>query len=84
MDVFPFVREFSILLRYFGDKFPLYKQVDCEISKNDGSNFPYLGVMLIFSLCMFLFEYYLDIRQLLKFKTVKVLIICQVHILVRI
>lgn len=50
---------------------PYYKQKGCNTVGDINAVFPLLFVTLAFSLTMFLFEFYLDVRQLLNFKRAK-------------
>jgi hypothetical protein len=50
--------------------YPYYKQANWSKDVESG-NVPYLGLTLVFTTLVFLFEFYLDSRQLHKFRTEK-------------
>jgi hypothetical protein len=52
------------------DRFPIYKQVGWEAETQD--KIPYLTLAVAFTIVVFVFEFYLDSRQLFNFRTVKV------------
>lgn len=52
------------------NQFPYYKQANWSKDVDSG-NIPYLGLTLVFTTVVFLFEFYLDSRQLHKFRTEK-------------
>jgi ABC-type phosphate/phosphonate transport system permease subunit len=53
--------------------FPLYKQSGWQESQHAGDDIPYLGLTIIFGIFVFLFESYIDTRQLKNFHTIKTL-----------
>jgi hypothetical protein len=56
---------------FFGD-YPLYRQSGWDKLQTD-DQFPYLGLTILFGILMFVFETYVDIRQLSNFYTIKTL-----------
>lgn len=60
------------LVKDFFGGYPLYRQSGWDKQQTD-DQFPYLGLTILFGVLMFLFESYVDIRQLTNFYTIKTL-----------
>jgi STE24 endopeptidase len=61
----------GVVADFFGP-YPLYRQSGWDKQQAD-DQFPYLGLTILFGIMMFLFESYIDIRQLQNFYTIKTL-----------
>jgi STE24 endopeptidase len=53
------------------ENFPWYRQQEWNSQSSD--DIPYLGLTVVFGVLVFLFESYIDMRQLSNFKTIKTL-----------
>lgn len=61
------------------ERFPVYKQQGWVRSDDDNA-VPYFAFMLVFVATVFFFEFYLDSRQLYRFRTAKVIVLSAYHV----